>query len=227
MRRRARGPNHDGKIEAVIGEFIRQQNWQDSIDDLILRTHNYLKAGENGTATQSDGATQPGSPANVESGKITIHTDGACIGNPGPGGWCAIVTADGQQERIVRGGHWETTNNRMEMQAVISGLRTAGPNSDIEIWSDSQYVCKAFNDGWLARWKRNGWRTQSGAVLNQDLWVEMVDLVEGDHNRTVTFRWVKGHAGHKMNERADQVAREEAQQAGRNRSPAPRRRSRR
>ena len=100
------------------------------------------------------------------------------------------------------------------MQAVIAALQHAGDKDDVEIWSDSQYVCKAFNDGWLRRWQSNGWRTTNGAVLNQDLWTRLASLAKGDGKRRVTFRWVRGHAGNPLNEEADKHARAQAQEAG-------------
>ena len=115
----------------------------------------------------------------------------------------------------------------MEMQAVICGLRLAGRTANVTVYSDSQYVCNGFNRGWLERWKRNGWRSSTGAVFNQDLWTELSSLVDGDGRRTVKFQWVRGHAGDKMNERADRIAREEAEGAGRHRQPAQGRRARR
>lgn len=204
------------QVANALDKYVQAQGWQRTIDDLIVRLQARV---QDGPATQREPA-----------GPVTVHTDGACIGNPGPGGWCAIIGTpeqDDSERAILQGSHWDTTNNRMEMQAVISALQHVAKNADVEVWSDSQYVCKAFNDGWLKRWQRNGWRTTTGSVLNQDLWTMLSSLVEGDGKRRVTFRWVKGHAGNRLNEEADRRAREEAQNAGRARGPQPARSSQR
>ena len=196
-------PEETEQVERALAQYAEQQGWQRAVDDLIVRLQTRLQEGP---ADQKEAAPP-----------LTVYTDGACIGNPGPGGWCAIIGTPEQpaDERVVlQGSHWDTTNNRMEMQAIISALQHAGPDVDVEVWSDSQYVCKAFNEGWLRRWQRNGWRTTTGAVLNQDLWTTMVSLVEGNGQRRVTFQWVRGHSGNALNEQADRHAREEAQKAG-------------
>ena len=130
-----------------------------------------------------------------------IFTDGACSGNPGPGGWGVLIIEDGA-ERELFGGDRETTNNRMEMQAVIEALKaTAGP---VVLYTDSQYVKNGICD-WINGWKRNGWKTAAKKpVKNKDLWVEIDRLADG---RSIDWRWVKGHAGHDGNERADELAR--------------------
>ena len=134
-----------------------------------------------------------------------IYTDGSCLGNPGRGGW-GIVFPDGQE---ISGGFRLTTNNRMEVLAAIVALeKTSG---DVEIVSDSQYLVNAINKGWLANWKRNGWRSSTGKVKNQDLW-QRLDIALA--NRKVAFRWVRGHAGHIHNERVDVLARMAASGSG-------------
>ncbi len=132
---------------------------------------------------------------------IEIYTDGACSGNPGPGGWGVLIIDNGD-ERELFGGDAETTNNRMEMQAVIEALRaTAGA---IILYTDSQYVKNGVTS-WIHGWKRNGWKTASRKpVKNKDLWVE-IDALAAE--REIDWRWVKGHAGHDGNERADELAR--------------------
>ena len=134
---------------------------------------------------------------------IEIYTDGACSGNPGPGGWGAILRSGGHEKEIF-GGAQDTTNNRMEMMAVIKALESLKSKSAVTIYTDSKYVMQGVTE-WLAGWKARGWKTASnGQVKNQDLW-ERIDSLLAMHE--VTFQWVKGHAGHPDNERADALAR--------------------
>ncbi|RYB06387.1 ribonuclease HI [Lichenibacterium ramalinae] len=134
---------------------------------------------------------------------ITIWTDGACSGNPGPGGWGAILRLAGA-DRELNGGEAATTNNRMELTAAISALRTLDEPSDVDIHTDSQYVRGGIT-GWMAGWKRNGWRTADRKpVKNIELW-QQLDAAAARH--TIRWHWVKGHAGHPENERADELAR--------------------
>lgn len=136
-------------------------------------------------------------------GIVEIYTDGACSGNPGPGGWGAILRYNGH-ERELNGGEVETTNNRMEMRAVIEALRALKKRSRVELYTDSQYVKQGIED-WLKGWKAKGWKTASKKpVKNQDLWME-IDTLVGQHD--VSFHWVRGHDGHPENERADALAR--------------------
>lgn len=133
---------------------------------------------------------------------VEIYTDGACSGNPGPGGWGAILRWNGH-EKELSGGEEETTNNRMEMMAVIKSLEALTKPSSVDLYTDSKYVMQGITE-WMAGWKAKGWKTASKKpVKNQDLWQEIDALVQ-THN--VTFHWVKGHAGHPDNERADQLA---------------------
>jgi ribonuclease HI len=133
---------------------------------------------------------------------ILIYTDGACKGNPGPGGWGAIVRTP-QGERELFGGDAQTTNNRMELTAVIRALETLPPQSEAAVYTDSQYVQKGISE-WLRDWKRRGWRTaDKKPVKNVDLWREL-DRLAAAHR--VAWHWVKGHAGHPENERADALA---------------------
>ncbi len=135
--------------------------------------------------------------------KVEIYTDGACSGNPGPGGWGAILRY-GEHEKELNGGEDHTTNNRMEMMAVIESLATLKKPSDIDLYTDSVYV----KDGvtkWLEGWKAKNWRTASKKpVKNQDLW-ERIDSEIARH--LIEWHWIKGHAGHPENERADELAR--------------------
>ncbi|MFL6048872.1 MAG: ribonuclease HI [Gaiellales bacterium] len=134
---------------------------------------------------------------------VELWTDGACSGNPGPGGWGAILIWNGH-ERELSGGEADTTNNRMELMSVIMGLAAITRPMDVVINTDSAYVEQAFTRGWLEQWRRNGWRTASKqAVKNQDLWQRVAEEA-ARHN--VSFQRVRGHTGVEMNERADQLA---------------------
>lgn len=136
--------------------------------------------------------------------RVDIFADGACKGNPGPGGWGALMRAGGQEKEIF-GGQANTTNNRMELTAVIEALRSLKRPSEVHLHVDSQYVLKGMTE-WIAGWKAKGWRTASKApVKNEDLWRQLDHLLEnGGHE--VTWHWVKGHSGHVENERADALA---------------------
>ena len=135
--------------------------------------------------------------------KVEIFTDGACSGNPGPGGWAAILRY-GEREKEISGGEEMTTNNRMELKAVIEAVRMLKEPCDITITSDSSYVCNAFLQGWLENWIKKGWRkSDNSPVLNPELWQELLDLLS---IHTYTFVWVKGHDGHPENERCDSLA---------------------
>ncbi|HUL93685.1 MAG TPA: ribonuclease HI [Burkholderiales bacterium] len=133
---------------------------------------------------------------------VRIYADGACKGNPGPGGWGAILMEAGKEKELF-GGESRTTNNRMELTAVIRALEALEHSSTVEVYTDSQYVQKGISE-WLPAWKRRGWRTaDKKPVKNVDLWQEL-ERVAGKHR--VTWHWVKGHAGHPENERADELA---------------------
>jgi ribonuclease HI len=137
------------------------------------------------------------------SGKVVVFTDGACSGNPGPGGWGAILTYGGVEKELM-GGERLTTNNRMELMAAISALEAMKRPCRVELHTDSQYVKNGITS-WIHNWKRNGWRTADRKpVKNEDLW-RRLDQALAIH--AVDWRWVKGHAGHDMNERADALAR--------------------
>lgn len=136
--------------------------------------------------------------------EIAIFTDGACLGNPGPGGWAAILRWD-THEKILSGGYKLTTNNRMEILGVIEALSALKEPCRVMITTDSQYVCNAVQKKWLAGWKRNGWKTSAKKpVKNKDLWEKLIPLLE---YHEVHFCWVRGHAGHPENERCDELAR--------------------
>ncbi len=140
--------------------------------------------------------------------KVKIYTDGACSRNPGPGGWSAILIDDGK-EMEISGGMAKTTNNVMELTAVIQGLKRLPQPCDVEVYSDSAYVVNAFNQNWLENWKRNFWRTSDRKpVKNKDLWLELDRLV---HIHNVKFIKVKGHSDNVLNNRCDLLARLECE----------------
>ena len=140
--------------------------------------------------------------------KITLITDGACTGNPGPGGWAAILRY-GAHERILVGGVAMTTNNRMEVQAALEGLKALKEPCAVTLITDSQYLSNAVEKGWLENWTANGWRTANKKpVKNVDLWQELMVLLE---RHDVRFEWVRGHNNHPDNERCDVLARAEAE----------------
>ncbi len=135
--------------------------------------------------------------------RVVVFTDGACSGNPGPGGWGAILTYNAH-EREICGGEELTTNNRMELMAAIQALETLSRACEVELHTDSQYLRDGVT-GWIHGWKRNGWKTSAKKpVKNVELW-QRLDAATERHN--IDWRWVKGHAGHEMNERADVLAR--------------------
>jgi ribonuclease HI len=134
---------------------------------------------------------------------VVIHTDGACSGNPGPGGWAAILECSGREKELF-GGAPDTTNNRMELTAAIEALSALSRPSTVELHTDSQYLRQGITS-WIRGWKRNGWKTADRKpVKNVDLWQALDGLIA---NHKVDWRWVRGHAGHDLNERADALAR--------------------
>ncbi len=142
---------------------------------------------------------------------VILYTDGSCLGNPGPGGYGAVLVCGAHRKELAQG-FSGTTNNRMELMAVIVGLESLKQQSAVEIVTDSQYVQKAFTDRWLIGWQKNGWKTAAKQpVKNQDLWKRLVALVAG---HKVTWRWVRGHSGHPENERCDELARAAASGTG-------------
>jgi ribonuclease HI len=133
---------------------------------------------------------------------VIIYTDGACRGNPGPGGWGAVLSFKGTTKEIY-GGEKETTNNRMELMAVIQALGSLTRPCNVQIHSDSKYVLQGITE-WLDNWKKRGWKTANkGAVKNEDLW-RRLDSAQARHQ--IEWHWVKGHSGHNGNDRADQLA---------------------
>ena len=149
------------------------------------------------------GGSSAGKPVVARAGRrVRIYTDGACKGNPGPGGWGVLLKA-GAREKELFGGEPETTNNRMELTAVIRALEALKRACEIDLYTDSQYVQKGVSE-WLADWKRRGWRTaDKKPVKNAELWRRLDELARGHR---IQWHWVRGHAGHAENERADQLA---------------------
>ncbi len=138
--------------------------------------------------------------------KVEVYTDGACSGNPGIGGYCAILIYNGI-EKIISGSENQTTNNRMELLAVIKGLEGLKQPCVVDLYSDSQYVVDAFNQGWITLWQNNGWRTAGKKeVKNIDLWKRLLELI---NLHSVNFIKVKGHADNEYNNRCDKIAVEE------------------
>ena len=135
--------------------------------------------------------------------EVTIYTDGACSGNPGPGGWGAILDFKGKRKELS-GGEEKTTNNRMELTAVITALGALKEPCNVTVITDSKYVSDGITLGWAAGWKKNNWKKKDKKpALNPDLWDELLTLCE---RHIVKFNWIKGHAGHPENERCDELA---------------------
>lgn len=133
---------------------------------------------------------------------VELFTDGACSGNPGPGGWCCILRY-GEYEKMLSGGEAQTTNNRMELTAVLEGLATLNRPCEVRVTTDSKYVADSVLKGWVYNWRQKGWLRQGKPVPNTDLWQRLLPLLS-EHK--VEFNWVRGHAGHPENERCDAEA---------------------
>lgn len=148
-----------------------------------------------------------GTKGRAGAASVEIFTDGACLGNPGPGGWAALLRSTGR-EKLLSGGAPDTTNNRMELSAAIMALEALKRPCRVSLTTDSRYVMQGIED-WMPRWIAKGWRTAAGKpVKNQDLWQRLAAATDGHQ---VSWHWVKGHAGHAENERVDQAARAEAE----------------
>jgi ribonuclease HI len=133
---------------------------------------------------------------------VTIYTDGSCYGNPGPGGW-GVILLYGRHERELSGGEPDTTNNRMELRAALEGLRALKEPCVVTLFTDSEYLKKGITE-WLPNWKRRNWRRKGGKLANVDLWMKLDEEIA---RHEIQWRWVRGHAGHRMNERVDALAR--------------------
>lgn len=139
--------------------------------------------------------------------KVTIYTDGACSGNPGPGGWGAVLIYGGHRLEMS-GGERQTTNNRMELVAAIEAMSRLNQPCEVELWSDSRYLVDGLEKGWAKGWRSRGWKKKDGSpALNPELWERLLELCE---EHTVTLHWVKGHAENRENNRCDQLAVEES-----------------
>ena len=132
---------------------------------------------------------------------VEIYSDGSCEGNPGRGGWAALLRSDGQ-ERELSGSEAHTTNNRMELTAALRALQAVPPGSQVRLHTDSQYLRKGITE-WLPGWQARGWKRKGGALANVDLWKELAQAVQG---RDISWHWVRGHTGHPENERVDRLA---------------------
>lgn len=144
-----------------------------------------------------------------QSSEIVLYTDGACLGNPGPGGWAAVIIND--KTREISGGFAKTTNNRMEINALIQALKNIPENSNVTAYTDSKYLHDALDKGWLKKWQKNGWKTASKSpVKNKDLWEELISLLN-KHN--LNLKWVPGHSGQNENERCDHLAKKQAERS--------------
>ena len=140
--------------------------------------------------------------------RIEMFTDGACKGNPGPGGWCAILRYNGV-EKVISGGEKDTTNNRMELSAVLFGLRALKEPCHITLQSDSKYVLDSISKGWVYGWQKKGWKKSDGKpALNVDLWQQLLAAIA---KHEIEYVWIKGHAGHPENERCDAQAVKESE----------------
>ena len=146
--------------------------------------------------------------------EIVLYTDGACSGNPGMGGWGSILMYKGK-EKILAGGEMLTTNNRMELTAVIKGLEAIKESCHVDIYSDSAYVVNAFLQDWVSKWLMNGWKSSKGKVLNTDLWQRLLDEIS---RHEVIWHKVKGHADNEYNNRCDALARGEIEKLRQNQS---------
>ncbi len=143
----------------------------------------------------------------AEQKAVELYTDGACSGNPGPGGWAAILRYRGR-EKVLSGGEAHTTNNRMELTAVLRGLSALNESCAVALYSDSRYVLDSIQKGWVYSWQRNGWRkSDKKPALNADLWQQLLEQLA---RHRVTYHWIEGHAGHPENERCDRLAVEES-----------------
>ncbi len=146
--------------------------------------------------------------------KVTVYTDGACSGNPGAGGWAAIMIYNGR-EKVFCKGEDNTTNNRMELSAVIGALNALKEKCEVDIYSDSAYVVNAFNEGWIFKWAANGWKSDNKEVKNRDLWEELFKLF---NKNKVSFIKVEGHKDNELNNRCDKIAREQIKELLKNKN---------
>lgn len=184
----------EGEFQVYLAEINNASNWE------LTEEYQQGMIQEIDKAYEAAGKTQPQKTA---TGNVMVFTDGSCSGNPGPGGWGAILRFDGH-EKELSGGEKDTTNNRMELTSVIEALSALKKPCTVTVVSDSKYVVDAIEKGWLNNWKAKGWRkSDKKPVLNRDLWERMDELLQ---KHTVRFQWIEGHAGHPENERCDTLA---------------------
>ena len=196
-------------FEEMVLEMCGEGKCRVSAEDTFFATRVALAArdSQDSSKTVPIVSAVPALPKNEKSlskgAKVKLYTDGACKGNPGPGGWgCVLVYGDVEKE--LSGGEAKTTNNRMELSAAIAGLSALKSPCEVELWSDSKYLVDAITEGWARSWKAKGWKKSDGKpALNPDLWEKLLDLLSV---HKVTFIWVKGHDGHEYNERCDRLA---------------------
>ena len=182
------GISYDEKRDA----YLRSQGYE------ILRFHNGEIAEHFPEVCESIRLHMKG----LTMKSVILYTDGACSGNPGPGGWAAILCY-GKAEKVLSGGEELTTNNRMELLGVIAGLECLKESCAVALYSDSQYICNALNNGWLRDWKKRGWKRRDGEVKNLELWQRLDELLQ---QHSVEAHWVKGHAENEYNNRCDALA---------------------
>jgi ribonuclease HI len=138
-----------------------------------------------------------------EQTQVTIFTDGACLGNPGPGGWAALLRS-GKHEKIIQGNEDQTTNNRMELMAALQALKSLTRPCQVDLYTDSEYLRRGITE-WMENWRARGWKRKGGSLANVELW-QALDTVVKEHQ--IKWHWVRGHAGHPENERVDHLARQ-------------------
>ncbi len=203
------------EIKAIEARFSTGTLLKDDMKRLLFTVRSLLgasdvrKTAEEGAEPEKEKAPEPATPGHSikRAVKAEVFTDGACQGNPGPGGWGAIVRI-GRRTKEISGAEARTTNNRMEMTAIIEALKELPPGSHVVLTTDSQYVQKGITQ-WIKNWKRNGWKNAAKEpVKNADLW-KILDELNRKH--VIEWRWVRGHAGHRENERCDELARKAIQ----------------
>ncbi|MBU0662989.1 MAG: ribonuclease HI [Proteobacteria bacterium] len=193
-------PEAEKQVKGYAGAKFKGFTDRDEAEAWLKnRQYNFAPVKKEGREKTGPMAVRP-----PRDGEINIYTDGGCSNNPGPGGYGAIIVSDGQEQEIS-GGFRLTTNNRMELMACIVALRSLEDRDrPITVWSDSSYVVNGISKGWARGWRRRGWiKSDKQPAVNPDLWAELLELVE---ELDVTFQWVRGHAGHPLNERCDQLA---------------------
>lgn len=201
-------PEAQAQIDGYKGAAYKGFSTREEAEEW-LENPSLDRPAKTGTATGTAPAKQGDLP---KPGEITIYTDGGAINNPGPGGYGIVMLFNGHRKELS-GGFAHTTNNRMELMACIVALRELKRQDiPVTLYSDSSYVVNGITKGWAKSWRRNNWiKSNKESALNPDLWAELLNLTEG---LKITFKWVKGHAGHPMNERCDELAVQSAKKKG-------------